>query len=177
MLAVTAYLTQWVRVTYICADNLTIIGSDNCLSPGWCQAIIWTNAGILKIEPLKTNSSEISIKILTFSLKKMYLKMSAKKWRPSCLALNVLKHGSRSRGNYLMIWNICIDFYWYPILTSQQKRELIHFLWYIHVPGMKILEICILTADITPVWLMVSVSEIHSFNPLWLRDVTWCWKS
>ena len=32
---------------YICISILTIIGSDNGLSPGWCQAIIWTNAGIL----------------------------------------------------------------------------------------------------------------------------------
>ena len=35
--------------------KLTIIGSDNGLSPGRRQAIIWTNAGILLIEPLRTN--------------------------------------------------------------------------------------------------------------------------
>ena len=35
------------------------IGSDNGLSPGRRQAIIWTNAGILLIEPLWTNFSEI----------------------------------------------------------------------------------------------------------------------
>ena len=39
-------LTQWGRVTQICVGNLTIIGSDNSLSPGRRQAIIWTNAGI-----------------------------------------------------------------------------------------------------------------------------------
>ena len=38
------------------------------------QAIIWTNAGILLIETLGTNFSEILIKILTFSFKKMRLK-------------------------------------------------------------------------------------------------------
>ena len=37
------------RVTHICVDNLTIIGSDNGLSPGRRQAIIWTNAEILLI--------------------------------------------------------------------------------------------------------------------------------
>ena len=31
---------------HICIGKLTIIGSDNDLSPGWHQAIIWTNAGI-----------------------------------------------------------------------------------------------------------------------------------
>ena len=36
-------LTHWGRVTHICVGNLTIIGSDNGLSPGRRQAIIWTN--------------------------------------------------------------------------------------------------------------------------------------
>ena len=48
---------------HIYVGNLTIIGSDNGLSPGRRQAIIWTNAGILLIEPLGTNFSEISIEI------------------------------------------------------------------------------------------------------------------
>ena len=39
-------LTHWGRVTLICVSKLTIIGSDNGLSPGRRQAIIWTNAGI-----------------------------------------------------------------------------------------------------------------------------------
>ena len=33
-------LTHWGRVTHICVSKLTIIGSDNGLSPGRCQAII-----------------------------------------------------------------------------------------------------------------------------------------
>ena len=53
------------------------------------QAIIWTNAGILSIGPLATNFHEISIKIYTFSFKKMHLKLSAK-WQPFCFSLNVL---------------------------------------------------------------------------------------
>ena len=32
---------------HICIGTLTIIGSDDGLSPGQRQAIIWTNAGIL----------------------------------------------------------------------------------------------------------------------------------
>ena len=60
---------------HICISKLTIIGSDNGLSPGRHQAIIWTNAGILFIEPFGTNFSEILIKIHTFLFKKMHLKM------------------------------------------------------------------------------------------------------
>ena len=33
-------LTHWGRGTHICVGNLTIIGSDNGLSPGRRQAII-----------------------------------------------------------------------------------------------------------------------------------------
>ena len=57
-------------MTHICICRQTIIGSDNGLSPGRCQAIIWTNAGILLIGTLRTNFSEILSKIHTFSFKK-----------------------------------------------------------------------------------------------------------
>ena len=77
-------------MTYICVGELAIIGSDNGLAPGRRQAIIRTKAGILLIEPLRTNFSEISIEIHTFSFKEMHLKMSSGKWRPFCLGLNVL---------------------------------------------------------------------------------------
>ena len=83
-------LTRWGRVTHICVSNLTIISSDNGLSPGGRQTIIWTNAGILLIRNLGTNLSEILSEIHTFSFKKMHLKTSSAKWRPFCLGLNEL---------------------------------------------------------------------------------------
>ena len=55
---------------HIWVGNLTIIGSDNSLSPGRRQAINWTYAGILLIGPLGTNFSELLIEIKTFSFKK-----------------------------------------------------------------------------------------------------------
>ena len=48
-------LTHWGRVTHIYVGKLTIIGSDNGLSPGRHQAIIWTDAGILLIGPIGTS--------------------------------------------------------------------------------------------------------------------------
>ena len=75
---------------HICISKLTIIGSDNGLSPWRRQAIIWTNAWILLIGPLGTNFIEIFITIYTFSLKKMHVKMLSGKWQPFCLRLNVL---------------------------------------------------------------------------------------
>ena len=80
-------------MTHICVSKLTIIGSDNGLSPGRRQAIIWTNALILLIGPIGTNFSEILIEILTFSFKKMRLKVSSVKRRSwsFCLGHNKLK--------------------------------------------------------------------------------------
>ena len=85
-----SYHYHWVRVTHICVSKLTMIGSDNGLSPGRRQVVIWSNAGILLIETLETYFREILIKIYTFSFKKMHLKMSSGKWRSFCLCLNVL---------------------------------------------------------------------------------------
>ena len=85
-----APITHWGRVTHICVSDLTITCSDNGLSPGRHQAIIWTNAGMLLIEPLETNFSEILIDINIFSFKKMPLKMSSGKGQPFCLGLNVI---------------------------------------------------------------------------------------
>ena len=78
-------------MTHLCVSKLTTIGSDNDLSPGRRQAIILTIVGILLIEPLGTNFSEIWIEICTFSSKKMHLKMSF-----GSLCLNVLKKSPHS---------------------------------------------------------------------------------
>ena len=83
-------LTHWGRVTHICVSKLTTIVSDNGLSPGRRQAIIWTNAGILLIRPWGTNFNEMLIEILTLSFMKMRFKVSSAKYRPFCLGLNVL---------------------------------------------------------------------------------------
>ena len=72
---------------HICGDKLTIIGSDNGLSDGWRQAIIWTNDRMLLIRPLGTNFSEIVVEIHIFSFKKMHFENVV---RPFCLGLNVL---------------------------------------------------------------------------------------
>ena len=84
------WLTHWGRVTHISISNLTIIGSDNGLSPGRCQAITWTNTDLLSIGPLWTNVSEIQIEIQNFSFMKMYLKMLS---RPFCPRGNELWNG------------------------------------------------------------------------------------
>ena len=106
-------LTHWGWVTHICISELTIIGSDNGLSPGRREAIIWTNDGILLIGPLETNFSEILFGMQTFSFKKMHLKMSSAKWRPFTLGPNVLIEMTVWYCNLyqvrcvLLLWHVC----------------------------------------------------------------------
>ena len=92
-------------MTHICVGKLTIIGSDNGLSPGRRQAIIWTSAGILLIGPLGTNFNDMLFGIQIFSFKKMHLKMSSAKWRPFCSAsmcwYMVLRYRQRDMRNLI----------------------------------------------------------------------------
>ena len=116
------WLTHRGRVTHICVGNLTIIASDNGLSPGRRQAITWTNVGILLIGPLGTNFSEILIEIHTFS---------SGKWRTFCLGLNVLMMQSIHDAAHMAGWPAKKVFkpkaYWCPELSQLRVRK--RFWW------------------------------------------------
>ena len=86
------HLAHWGRVTHICVSKLTIIDSDNGLSPCRRQAITWTNVGILLTGPPGTTFNGILIESHTFSLKKIHFisffvfwKMAAILSRPQCV--------------------------------------------------------------------------------------------
>ena len=120
-------------MTHICVSELSIIGSDNGLSPGRRQAIIWTNGGILLIRTSGTNFSEILSQVHTFSLKQMPLNMLSGKWPPFCLGLNVFLATARSkiwRSTIFSFKDITIDgialfwilFCWvYDVYTSMTR--------------------------------------------------------
>ena len=78
------------------------IASDNGLSPVRRQAIIWTNAGILSIRPRVTYFSGILIEIPQFHSTKCTWKCRLRKWRPSCLSLNMLIY-------YILVQHWCSD--------------------------------------------------------------------
>ena len=96
-------------MTHICVRRLTITGSDNDLSPGRRQAIIWTNAGILLIRTLGTKFSEILGEIHSFSFPKMHLKISSATWRLFALGLNELTHW----GLVTYLYILELDHYWF----------------------------------------------------------------
>ena len=67
----TSYLCiSYGRVMHICISKLTITGSDNGLTPGRHQAIIWIHAGLLWTGPLGINFSEILTKTKNNFIKK-----------------------------------------------------------------------------------------------------------
>ena len=79
-------LTHWGRVTHICVNKITIIGSDNGLSPGRRQAIIWTIAGILLIEPRGTSFNRNSIIFIHENeFESVVCEMAAILFRPQCV--------------------------------------------------------------------------------------------
>ena len=80
--------TQWGRVLHICVSNLTIIGSDNGLSHGQWQAIIWTNF------------NEIFIRIQTFPFGKMLLKINPY-YNKKCCCIWTIEHPSSEKSNGL----------------------------------------------------------------------------
>ena len=59
--------TEWLIYAWV---QHTSIASDNALSPGRSQSIIWTNAGILSIGPFSTNFIDILIESHTFHSRK-----------------------------------------------------------------------------------------------------------
>ena len=120
----------------ICVGKLTIIASDNGLSPGRRQAIIWTNAGILLIRPLETNFSERLSEIHIFSFKKMHLKLLSAKCRPFCFGLNVLSVAHKWQvGGDLAIQVYIPHVYMHCLLVIQTQlgwflRDILWSLWY-----------------------------------------------
>ena len=99
-------ITHWGRVTHICVGNPTIIGSDNGLSPGRRQAIIWTNAGILLFGPLGTNFSDFFCRNYSIFIKKnafesVVCEMAAFLSRPQCDKQNSITN--------VLWWSHCVE--------------------------------------------------------------------
>ena len=81
--------------------KLSIIGTDDGLSPVQHQTTIWTNADLLLIWPLKTTKSEILVKIEWSSFTNMHLKMSEKcqAFHNGCIALTCAAETSSFGGS------------------------------------------------------------------------------
>ena len=100
-------INHWGPVTHICVGNLTIIGSDNGLSPGWGQAITWTNVGILLIGPLENKLQwNIHRNSYIFIQEDPFEKCGLKNGGLFCLGLNVLMHHHSSGRHCIKVTDI-----------------------------------------------------------------------
>ena len=139
-------LTHWGRVTHICVRKLTLIGSDNGVSPGRHQAIIWTNAGILLIGPLGTNFSENLIGIQTFSF-------NSRKCPWKCRLRNGVHFVSAS-----MCWyNNCVFKYTVSLYRNMIGSPIVKIRWYYNC------FICI-------IW-----TPIPRRQHIYIQTVPWSW--
>ena len=103
-------LTHWGRTTHIYISKR--------------QAIIWNNAVILLIGPLRPNFSEMLIKIHSISFKKMRLTMSSGKRWPTFIGLNVLIYDNFYEGISGISKNIHRNnIPWAPLLTWFGKKS------------------------------------------------------
>ena len=101
--------------------NIFVLGPDHGLWPVQCQDIAWTNSGSIFIEISGTKPSEIWIKILNFSSKKMQLMMSSAKWRP-------FHTGARFTNDFLLAlqirWKFCLVVI--PLLAIRSQQFFAH---------------------------------------------------
>ena len=70
-----------------------------------CQAINWSDADLLAV--FRTNFCEICIKIQTFLLRTINLKMLSSWWQPFCYQLNVFKRQSHHSSRLAYMGTIC----------------------------------------------------------------------
>ena len=120
-------IVYWGWVAHISVSKLTIIGSDNGLSPSRCQAIILTNDGILLIGTRRTNLNQNS----HIFIQEMHWKMPSGKWGPFCLGLNVFRYDIFCY-TYMpwMMSGVSQNTYWYLVkyrwrITSFYKTGLL----------------------------------------------------
>ena len=84
--SVTWPLTHWGRMTHICVSKLTITGSDNGLSSGRHQAIIWDIVNWNVVNKLQWNLKRNSyIFIQENAFENVVCEMAAILSRPQCV--------------------------------------------------------------------------------------------
>ena len=166
-------------MTHICINKITIIGSDNGLSPGRRQAIIWINAGILLIRTWGTNFSEIISKIHAFSFKKMHFKILSAKWQQFCFGLNEFKKLLGQKCCYSssrLFFHLCLT----KVLVSEKihyiAKIFFRWLWIDSVWPKTMREKTILGAISIYRWylnsLVIPIINIRSYIFLWDHN-TW----
>ena len=103
------------------SENRVSIGLDNSVSSIRRQTIIQTNADLLSTGPLGTYVSEILIQKAKLSFTKLYLKISAAKWRPFRPLGDELTHWGRDKMAAISQTTFSKAFSWINMLEFRLK--------------------------------------------------------
>ena len=141
-------LTHWGQVILLCVSKLGYHCSDDSLSPVWHQVIIWTNAAIFSIRPLRIYFSEILFEIQKFSFKvfkEMHFKILSAKWCPllpwpqyvngeilgSYCEYFWKKYCAATRPHYSSLW-LCTDYITMVTILNLHRLHYPHGFCYSH---------------------------------------------
>ena len=133
----TVTLTHWGRVTHICVGKLTIIGSDNGLSPGRRQAIsrtmqCWDIVNWNLRNKLQWNLKRNSyIFIQENAFENVVWKMAAILSRPQCVNEQILTNVSFTRKQSIV----------------ETEREFLKGAIYIHYRAHEVFRIALFAAN------------------------------
>ena len=154
------------------SPTLAIIGGDSGLSPVRHQAIIWTNAVVLPIEPLETHFSQIIFEIQIFALKEMRSKMPSEKCQPFWLGLNVLNHrlmicSTSLIGLRVQVNDYCLPFYYVTRFPSMGLAIRLNTI--VHLPLDKMAAISQTIFQGAYFWMKNCVFGLKVHRSLFLR--------
>ena len=168
-------LTRWGRVTHTCVSRLNVIGSDNGLSPGWFQAIIWTNIGILLIGPLGKQfqwnlNRNLHIFIQKNAFENVVWKMSAILSRPQCVntSQQPMSYKMWMLSSYI-VCKTCLGYSSTNNISSTFTNSVL--LWYNNFSSdlYKLLNICRILWRLVGCYKSRSDREFPSQFLLWLK--------
>ena len=122
-IAMANLLAMVYQCFYLCTrEPYAIVGNslfahmicDDGLSPIRPEAIIWTNASLLSIEPIEMNSIEIWNKYDNFQTRKLIKKYLTCIFSAQSLCLNLTSPGLTR----------CHPYAWYPMILSHHRSSL-----------------------------------------------------
>ena len=144
---------------HICLGILTTIASDNGLSPGRCQAIIWTNGGTLLSGPSEIIFSKISIENHAFHIQECHLQNGVYFVSPSM---------SWGIYNYLSMPDVFICFTKDLMFHIKLEQSCCWWTWY------KLGYISMMAVDVlVPNWLQTICSHHANPNPSGQTGTLW----
>ena len=149
------FLTHWGRVTHICGGNLTIIGSDNGLSPSHYLNHCWNIVNWTPRNKLHWNFNRNSnIFIQENSLQNVACEMAS-----ICLGLNVLINSTHNGFKFSVVYSGNEWFPWAPFYEHGSNIFRSNQTFY------RVSSYIISSNNLLGVWLLINTGSYASIWP------------